>query len=754
MLCLCIYWLTVSVLQALMEVQRVQAEAAMAEVEARVQEQACLAAEERERCQELEAARLHGEEEAARLRKDLEAQRHQAEKQARQDQQDVEREVEALRQSAQEEKRLRMEAERALEAERGRAFFEAESRERAVIEAKPLEPLETMLPGTLSSPQKSGSVAVPNSVLEEASASPGVSDYMAASCYRVTVLKRGWRCLVTRTRSTSPSPRPSEYIAAAAFKRVTQTWLSRACTTWRAHVRGRYTLAITGQTATTARIGWSLSQWRTVVDVAHTEAKWMQLAIEAVEHNCQVAAWLSWLSAAKARNHAAVQVGEASVLWSYQQLRQAWHTWVGHGRHLLSEHLGARHAMQHMWVRLDDACTIWRQAASHAAQHSHFLDSAILFHQRRSMGVTLARWNTAAISIRDTLASYDLAGTVHRYNDLCSAWNTWWAGMIEIRKVQELAEKRVEAENEAENEAEKRVEAVTVLAMHVRREKAVAWRRYLAQCVCHMQVRAATSHGRHLMEVASLAHEASLEVISCEQARSQALSHGAAYIIVLMLAVSRRQHVLSRTLWRMVAGCFAARAALMTDEVRVLASRTLEKGEGMAHLERRIAHLTASREAMCGALACARGVRTAWDDMNAFVQEQRREQQGREQQGRVQGDGIEGRWGQKLRAAQVTSELVLQINRRKRAWMAHKGGHSPASSMSEHKAALVCALARWRGVGTQHSLERMLNAPQSVEAKGPDEGLEMMFDDLDVNRDGVIDRAEFEGEVARRSDVM
>ena len=101
----------------------------------------------------------------------------------------------------------------------------------------------------------------------------------------------------------------------------------------------------------------------------------------------------------------------------------------------------------------------------------------------------------------------------------------------------------------------------------------------------------------------------------------------------------------------------------------------------------------------------------------------------------------------------ANSELVLQINRRKRAWMSHRQRKQKPTVLVEHAVKLVVAITMWRGATLRRRVlsimeEGDLTVPAPT-AESPSQQpwspeQDKAFDIADENGDGVVDKGEYE----------
>ena len=88
---------------------------------------------------------------------------------------------------------------------------------------------------------------------------------------------------------------------------------------------------------------------------------------------------------------------------------------------------------------------------------------------------------------------------------------------------------------------------------------------------------------------------------------------------------------------------------------------------------------------------------------------------------------------------------MLQINRRKRAWLAHNDRRAHYEPAEGHQTELSSTMAWWRGMCLRGRFKSMLREAEKASLAYGFGALpaESGFNAVDVNRDGVIDRQEW-----------
>jgi len=431
---------------------------------------------------------------------------------------------------------------------------------------------------------------------------------------------------------------------------------------------------------------------------------------------------------------------EKGLAWGdFQSLELAWRHWiVTESKKRMNDRLASNHANQRRWDDMDRLYTAWRECVGLSKQDTELLTSSILFMTRTASARALSDWKAEASLVRNIQASDDLAKTVRRYNQICESWNIWWESLVESRR------------RAASRESLKHG-AVRLLKC-MRKIVATSLRAKMSKAVRRLQL--ATLKGAHI---------ASFAEVSTTTAEHRANVQRGIAIIALLMHYQRRGDALSKAFFRMAVRFHTSRDRLMSEEVQHLSGRIAKDGANLKSHQELKDRLTRSQEAVSLAWVQSRLVRQIWSEMNCMIKSHGTSSTSH-------GLRKSKETAENLLKRQVAnSELVLQLNRRKRAWLAHKEKTPRVSS--ENSMRLTIAVTWWKGVVMQWSLTRALDLKSSkpyetsrrrssildMGKKQPSRTRstrmssrqsirlgQLDFDKVDENKDGVIDREEYE----------
>jgi len=173
---------------------------------------------------------------------------------------------------------------------------------------------------------------------------------------------------------------------------------------------------------------------------------------------------------------------------------------------------------------------------------------------------------------------------------------------------------------------------------------------------------------------------------------------GAALWTVVLLREMRRHHI-TKVLWRIKANCLSAKADQAILGSQQLKAVSKKKDDVVQQLELRLGRLLASQDSLCAAWAHTRAAKGAWEGVAELLKAYKK-----------------GIWEQTLtleepdvvwrtlQSSVATYELTLQINRRKRAWLAHH-----ANLSAEYRTAVASAIVHWRAVYVHYALSKILS---------------------------------------------